>query len=375
MKPVQCMILFMILAGFAAAQPPPQVATPVAFPPGKTFMIPVAISLATTTAGASIFYTLDGTIPDTTASGTTRAYTSTIPITATTVIKFRAAKSGYIASAVAAETYTYTPPAMVTHAWYRDADGNGRIESAVIRFSQPLAVTPEKLYFGIQDEANLGDERTAMKAELRLAAGDASTVEAVFTDPFPFGITSMVNRESGRTFPQNNIPLLEAAFEVDDSVPPVLVAASLRPATTELAPRLIITVSEAVTSGGGFQDAIAFKRGAAAIPGSEYKLVQAIQVGDRNYQWYLNGQDVYQPMPGDSVALIDNGTVKDSQGNTPKRKAYIALAGGISIGIATDKGVKAVRHRERNRAGRWTAGVPGGPGRRVDARGVLAERR
>lgn len=79
------------------------VATPTADPAAGTFSGSTNVKLTTTTAGASIFYTVDGSAP--TADST--AYTSAgIDLSATTTIKAIAVKDGYYDSAVFSGTYT-----------------------------------------------------------------------------------------------------------------------------------------------------------------------------------------------------------------------------------------------------------------------------
>ena len=79
------------------------VATPVADPAAGTFTGTTNVKLATSTAGATIYYTVDGSTP--TADST--AYTSAgIDLSATTTIKAIAIKDGYYNSAVFSGTYT-----------------------------------------------------------------------------------------------------------------------------------------------------------------------------------------------------------------------------------------------------------------------------
>jgi hypothetical protein len=77
-------------------------ATPTFNPPAGTYTGLVAVTLSTTTGGATIHYTTDGSVP-TTASP---AYAGPIPVTQTTTIRAIAVASGMSASAVASATYT-----------------------------------------------------------------------------------------------------------------------------------------------------------------------------------------------------------------------------------------------------------------------------
>lgn len=85
-----------------------QVSTPIFDPAdGKVFIGSLDVSMSSTTEGASIYYTLDGTEP--TASST--AYTAPFSITATTTVKAIAIKDGLDNSVVSSATYTKADPA------------------------------------------------------------------------------------------------------------------------------------------------------------------------------------------------------------------------------------------------------------------------
>ncbi|GHU58548.1 hypothetical protein FACS189444_2380 [Spirochaetia bacterium] len=84
----------------------PPVATPTANPAAGAVISGTAITLSTTTTGATIYYTTDGTTL-TTASA---QYASPIPITAATTIKAIAIKSGMADSSVFSASYTILQP-------------------------------------------------------------------------------------------------------------------------------------------------------------------------------------------------------------------------------------------------------------------------
>lgn len=79
----------------------PTCATPTFSPAAGTFYGSQEITLATTTTGASIYYTLDGTAPSTSSS----VYSAAIPVGTTTTIKAIAVKDDK-SSGVASATYT-----------------------------------------------------------------------------------------------------------------------------------------------------------------------------------------------------------------------------------------------------------------------------
>jgi alpha-tubulin suppressor-like RCC1 family protein len=77
------------------------VATPTITPAGGAQAMPPVVSIATTTSGAAIRYTLDGTTP----SATSPLYLYPFRVFATTTVKAMAFKSGYTSSPVATTTY------------------------------------------------------------------------------------------------------------------------------------------------------------------------------------------------------------------------------------------------------------------------------
>src|SRR5206468_1024620 len=80
-----------------------QAAAPPTFSPaGGTFVGSVAVTMSTTTSGASIYYTTDGSTPTTASS----VYTGPVTLTKTTTLKAMAAAPGMANSAVTSATYT-----------------------------------------------------------------------------------------------------------------------------------------------------------------------------------------------------------------------------------------------------------------------------
>ena len=89
-----------------------QVAAPTFNPPASTYASAQAVTISTTTSGASMRYTVDGSTP-TSTTGT--LYSSPVSISATTTLKAIAYKSGMTDSTVTTGTYTITvcnPPAI-----------------------------------------------------------------------------------------------------------------------------------------------------------------------------------------------------------------------------------------------------------------------
>lgn len=77
---------------------------------GGTYSGSFSVSLSTTTSGASIYYTVDGTVP----TSASLVYTNPVVITATATLKAIAIKSGLADSYVSKEIYTINTPAAQT---------------------------------------------------------------------------------------------------------------------------------------------------------------------------------------------------------------------------------------------------------------------
>jgi hypothetical protein len=93
--------------GSAAYTILPPVATPTFSPGAGAVLSGTTVTISTTTAGATIYYTTDGSTPGTSST----PYTAPIAITAATTIKAMATASGFANSAVGSATYTIVPPA------------------------------------------------------------------------------------------------------------------------------------------------------------------------------------------------------------------------------------------------------------------------
>lgn len=96
---------------FAAVTPPASVATPAFSPAPGTYVGTQSVSISTSTSGASIRYTTDGSNPSDTV-GT--LYTGAINVASSTTIKAIAYKAGSANSLIATGAYTITQPLVIT---------------------------------------------------------------------------------------------------------------------------------------------------------------------------------------------------------------------------------------------------------------------
>ena len=307
---------------------PAKVATPVANPGGRNFTGTLNVALTTATAGAAIYYTTDGSIPSDAAGTTARRYGPPVSLNASTVLKAIAILEGMYPSDVMTETYTGLPPITVKQAWYKDVNGDGRIDQAMVVFASALPAAPEKLGFTLVGEDGKSYAKTAAATEIKLAPGDATRAIITFAEPFPYGLTSLKNpATSGQTFRQDAIPLADGTFAVADSVAPVIMGTDVKERGDggDLK-RVFITYSEAVTVAAGPQPLI-FKRGSNETPSAEVIFANIEKTGDRNYVLHIDTNSTFFPIIGDSAAIPALGATADAFGNVPAVKLYRKLEG------------------------------------------------
>jgi hypothetical protein len=83
------------------ATPNGTVATPIISPNGGTFRRNVTVSLSCSTAGATIYFTTDGSVPTTSSS----VYSGSFTLTRSTTVRAKAAESGFSDSAIASANF------------------------------------------------------------------------------------------------------------------------------------------------------------------------------------------------------------------------------------------------------------------------------
>jgi hypothetical protein len=86
----------------SVTQPTIAVSTPTITPNGTTFLNSVSVSLQTSTSGASIYYTTDGTNP----TQSSKQYSASFSLTATSLVKAQAFKSGMTPSSQVSAWFT-----------------------------------------------------------------------------------------------------------------------------------------------------------------------------------------------------------------------------------------------------------------------------
>ena len=147
-------------------QPESPAAAPTFTPPAGTYTAAQSVALATTTTGASIRYTIDGTNPSATV-GT--LYSAALSVGATTTVKAIAFKSGMTNSPVASATYTINLPAVSISV---------SPTTASLSASQPQPITAT-----VANSTNLGVSWTLSGAGTLSAATSTSGTPVTYTAP------------------------------------------------------------------------------------------------------------------------------------------------------------------------------------------------
>jgi hypothetical protein len=104
----------------------PTVATPAINPNGGSYTGSVFVAMQTATAGASIYYTTDGSTP----TQSSALYTGAMTLTSSAVVKAKAFKSGSNASMEASASFNVTPTDLVAHWKFDEVSGTNASDSS-----------------------------------------------------------------------------------------------------------------------------------------------------------------------------------------------------------------------------------------------------
>jgi nucleoid-associated protein YgaU len=191
--------LGIVLVGCPSTPKPPAqtVAAPAFTPAEGVYPDAQSVTLATSTEGAEIRYTTDGTAP-TATTGT--VYSTAIAVSSTTTIRAIAAKTGWGDSPVVSATFTisgrvadvqFDPPAgsydtsaSVTLRTstegaqiYYTTDGSKPTAAAGILYAGPISVTATQTIQAVGVKQSMGDS-TVTRAEYTIKTGGTTTVSA-----------------------------------------------------------------------------------------------------------------------------------------------------------------------------------------------------
>ena len=164
----------------------PTVANPTFNPVGGTYSSPQSVTLNSTTSGATIRFTLDGSTPSETV-GT--VYTAPITVSTTTTIKTVGYKTGETTSAVASATYTFIAPGTVVV-----SAGAGWTNTAMPAQTGTFTATFQATPSASPTNALIG-----------LSSGSRTTFSG-FACAVRFNTTGKIDARNGSAYPASTIP-------------------------------------------------------------------------------------------------------------------------------------------------------------------------
>lgn len=215
-------------------------------------------------------------------------------------------------------------------AWYRDADGDGSVDLAVLEFSEPLVSNPSYVL------GWAGETRTADSSLYGGSAIGLTRLEIKLTQPFSFGRTASATDLSygiQTSGPAGATPSV-SRFPIQDSVPPVILTARVgynAYNTADARDTMFLKLSEPVIA-DGFTVILGRGGDGAAYPigFGRSSVVDLRNIGGDSLVFFCDTSCVEQltaagmPNNGDSVRLsMPQGgiLVRDTLGNAPGAQA------------------------------------------------------
>jgi hypothetical protein len=202
-------------AAAVAVSVSPQAAAPTFSPAAGTYTSSVAVTLASSTAGAVIRYTTDGSTP----SAASTRYTAPFTLTATTTVRALAQATGYRDSTVSVATYAVTTP---TVAVAIDPTSASALSGGVVTFTATVT----------------GTGNTAVTWSVEEASCGSVTSGGVYTAPTVGGTTTCHVRATSQADGSKY-----ARATVTVSVPPQAAAPTFSPAAGTYTSSVAVTLA------------------------------------------------------------------------------------------------------------------------------------
>src|SRR5262245_36137623 len=174
-SPVVFAVAMAAISACGDSTAPKTVATPTFSPAAGAVNAGQMVTVSTTTPSATIFYTVDGTQPATSVTGTTKKYTTPISIMAAMTIKAIATASGFKNSAVASASYTISAAQMAATPTFTPAAGQVASGTTVAI----ATTTPNATIYYTTDGTTPGPSTTKYTAPIAITA--AVTIKAIAT--------------------------------------------------------------------------------------------------------------------------------------------------------------------------------------------------
>lgn len=236
-------------------------------------------------------------------------------------------------SAVAATVLRYGPD--VLSAAIFDEDSDGRAETMRMTVEQELNALPSRLRLRMKSGDGNTVERIALESEGEIAFGQGANgplrdrLIVTLKSPFPEEATSLDPvGEAGHFFRQENIPLVDADFAIDDSVAPAIFSAEIKEIDRgHTQKRITLTFTEAVTLDAKALRPLIFKREERIVEGKDIPIDRIEVLSATEMDVYLQAGAAFVPVGGDSIAIATEGEIRDKQGRAPDELHFRVLVG------------------------------------------------
>jgi len=218
-----------------------------------------------------------------------------------------------------------------------DEDDDGRAETARILLGEELPRLPARIRLRLKggDGDQVDRIATAADHEIEFAAENgkesknalvirlktAFPREATTTDPA---------EEAGHFFRQDDIPLVDADFTVDDSLPPGIFKAEIKESDRahELR-RITVTFTEPVVLADKALEPFRVNRGGTLVDGADMPIDKIEKLSTTTWDVYLQAGAAFQPVGGDSLAIALGGDLRDEKGRAPSALLFTEMSGRI----------------------------------------------
>jgi hypothetical protein len=226
-------------AAYTISKNPKAAATPTFSPAAGTYTSAQNVTVSDTTAGATIYYTIDGTTPTTASS----VYTAPIAVSATQTIKAIATASGFTTSAVGSAAYT-------------------------INITLPTAATPTFTPAGgsytTTQTVALSDSTTGAQIYYTTNGSAPTTASTLYSSPITVSSTQTIKAIAAASG-YNNSAVASATYSIG---------------------------TQAVNFGSGFTSSGLNLNGSSAVTGTALVLTDATAQGQLAAAWYSSAVNV-----------------------------------------------------------------------------------
>ncbi len=236
-------------------------------------------------------------------------------------------------SAIASTVLRYGPD-VISAAIYDD-NSDGQAETLRMALGQELGALPNRLRLRMKSGDGTTVERIALESEGEIAFAKGSNGELrdrlviTLKSPFPKEATSLDPvGEAGHFFRQENIPLVDADFAIDDSVAPAIYLAEIKEADRgHTQRRITLTFTELVTLDVKALQPLIFKRDDRIIEGKDIPIDHIEVISGTEMDVYLQAGATFFPVGGDSIAIATEGAIRDQHARSPNELHFRVLGG------------------------------------------------